>query len=216
MHGKMTKLLSLAVCLGVLVATSAWAAPEKQLEIGKPAPTFKLPGVDGKTVALADLLKKNKAAVVVFTCNHCPVAKDYQDRLIEIQKDYKDKGVAVVAINSNDAEAYPEDSFENMKKRAKEKEYNFPYLHDESQRIARAYMATCTPHVFLLNPKGTLVYRGAVDDDQDVKKVTKAHLRNALDSVLADKPVETTTTKQFGCTIKWKPKKEKEEGKGKE
>jgi peroxiredoxin len=206
MKGKTATLLAVGICLGLLAATNA-LAPEDQLEIGKPVPTFKLPGVDGKDCALADLLKKNKAAVVVFSCNHCPVAQAYQDRLIEIQKDYKAKGVAVVAICSNDVEAYPEDSFDNMKKRAKEKKYNFPYLYDESQEVARAYRATCTPHVFLLDAKGVLAYRGAVDDNQDAKKATKPYLRAALDSVLAGKPVETTTTKQFGCDIKWKPKK---------
>jgi peroxiredoxin len=206
MKGKTATLLAVGICLGLLTATSA-LAPEDQLEIGKPAPTFKLPGVDGKDCALADLLKKSKAVVVVFSCNHCPVATDYQDRLIEIQKDYKAKGVAIVAISSNDVESVKEDSFDNMKKRAKEKKYNFPYLYDESQEVARAYRATCTPHVFLLDAKGVLAYRGAVDDNQDAKKATKPYLRTALDSVLAGKPVETTTTKQFGCTIKWKPKK---------
>jgi len=207
MNRTIATFLSLAVCVGLLVATTAMAAPDEQLEIGKPAPTFKLPCVGGKDCALADLLKQNKAVVVVFTCNHCPVAAAYQDRLIEIQKEYKDKAVAVVAISSNDAASVPDDSFANMKKRAEEKKYNFPYVYDESQEVARAYKATCTPHVFVVDAKGTLAYRGAVDDNQDPKQVKQPYLRNALDSVLADKPVEKRTTKQFGCTIKWKEKK---------
>jgi len=207
MPSRMTSLLSLGACLALLTAASSlWAAPEDQLEIGKPAPTFKLPGVDDKDCALADLLKKNKAVVVVWMANHCPVAVAYQDRLIEIQKDYKEKGVAVVAISSNDVEAYPADSFDNMKKRAKEKKYNFPFLYDESQEVARAYKATCTPHVFVIDANGNLAYRGAVDDNQNPKKVAAPYLRNALDSVLADKPVEKPTTRQFGCSIKWKKK----------
>jgi len=197
--------VSIGICL-LVAAPSILAASPKQLEIGKPAPTFKLPGVDGKTYALKDLLKKNKAVVVVFMANHCPVAKAYQDRLIQLQKDYKNKGVQVVAISSNDASAYPADSFENMKKRAKEKKYNFPYLYDESQEVARAFRATCTPHSFLINSKGVLVYRGAIDNSQNPKKVTKRYLRDAIDAVLAGKPVPTPTTKQFGCSIKWKKK----------
>ncbi|MCX8037308.1 MAG: thioredoxin family protein [Candidatus Sumerlaeia bacterium] len=190
-----------------LVVGACAGAPPEQLEIGKPAPSFKLPNVDGKTVDSAELLKTNKALVVVFMANHCPVAVAYQDRLIEIQKDYKERGVAVVAISSNDAEAYPADSFENMKKRAEEKKYNFPFLYDESQEVARNFRATCTPHVFVIDAKGNLAYRGAVDDNQDPKKVKNTYLRDALDAVLAGKPASPATTKQVGCTIKWKKEK---------
>jgi len=207
MNRRIAALVSLVVCCVFFTATRAFAAPDEPLGIGKPAPTFKLPGVDGKDCALADLLKKNKAVVVVFMANHCPVAAAYQDRLIEIQKEYKDKDVAVVAISSNDAASVPDDSFENMKKRAEEKKYNFPYLYDESQEVAHAYKATCTPHVFVVDAKGTLAYRGAVDDSQDPKQIKQPYLRAALDSVLAGKPVEKTATKEFGCTIKWKEKK---------
>ncbi len=191
----------------VLLSAAYAAEPPEQLEIGKPAPSFNLPNVDGKMVDSAELLKNNKALVVVFMANHCPVAVAYQDRLIEIQKDYKERGVAIVAISSNDAAAYPTDSFENMKKRAEEKKYNFPYLYDESQEVARSFRATCTPHVFVIDAKGNLAYRGAVDDNRDPKKVTNAYLRDALDAVLAGKPASPATTKQVGCSIKWKKEK---------
>jgi len=199
-----TLLYSLA--LAVALTTIASAAPKKELEVGKKGPTFTLPGVDGKKYALEDLLKKHKAVVVTFTCNHCPVAIAYQDRLIALQKDYKDKGVIVAAINSNDEQIAAGDSFEKMKERAKEKKYNFPYLRDKSQEVARAYGALVTPHIFLLNSEGTLLYRGAIDDNNNPKRASKHYLRDAIDAVLAGKDVENTTTKARGCTIKWSRK----------
>jgi len=207
MRSRMSKALSVGLCMGLLIATGLFAAQQKddQLEIGKPVPRFRLPGLDGKQYGLGGLLKANKALVVVWMCNHCPVAVAYEDRLMQIQKDYKDKGVQVVAICSNDSKAYAADSPENLKKRAEERGFNWIYLHDESQEVARAYKAKVTPHVFLVNQKGIIAYRGSVDDDQ--KKPTKNHLRDALDAVLADKPVATPVTRQFGCTIKWKEEK---------
>jgi len=207
----MNRLIATLVALALIAAFAGLSSPfaaqqEEPLAIGKPAPTFKLPGVDGKDCDLAELLKTNKAVVVVFMSNDCPIAAAYQDRLIEIQKDYKDKGVQVVAIGSNDPQIASGDTFEGMKKRAEEKKYNFPYVRDESQDVARAYRATTTPHVFLLDAKGALAYRGAIDDSTDVKKVKEQFLRPALDSLLAGKPIEKPTTKQFGCTIKWKKK----------
>lgn len=210
MRGVLAKAVAATACLVVFaaVAANAGQAKQKQLEIGQPAPTFTLPGVDGKDVDTAKLLKENKkkALVVVWMANHCPVAAAYQDRLIQLQKDYEDKGVQVIAVSSTDASAYKADSFENMKKRAKEKGYNFPFVYDQSQDVARAFRATCTPHAFLIDSRGNLAYRGAIDNSQNPKKVTKHFLRDAVDAVLAGKPVETPTTQQFGCSVKWKKK----------
>jgi len=196
--------VALATAGVVLAGGAALGAEEtKQLEIGAKGPAFSLPGVDGQNHALADY-KDKKLVVVIFTCNHCPVATAYQDRIIAIQKDYADKGVQIVAINSNSTEAAPTDSFEHMKVRAKEKGYNFPYLRDESQEIANAYGALVTPHVFLLDQDRVLRYRGRIDDNwQEPGKVTTNDLRNALDALLAGKPVPAPVTTQVGCTIKW-------------
>jgi len=200
---------TLAVGLGIvlLAPPTCWAAKAKALKIGQAAPTFSgLAGVDDKQHGLADY-EKAKLVVVVFTCNHCPVAVAYQDRLVALQKDYESKGVQVVAINSNSPKVQPPDSFENMKKRAKEKEFNFPYLFDETQDAARHYGATCTPHVFVLDGDRKVAYMGAVDDNIKADKVKDHYLRNALDALLDGKKPPKDVTKQFGCSIKWDPDK---------
>lgn len=200
MRGSLVKMGLLVIAVVVLIAAPAWA---KELEIGAKGPEFSLPGVDGKTHSLADY-KDKKIVVIIFTCNHCPVAKAYQDRIIQIQKDYAEKGVQIVAINSNSTKVAPADSFEHMKKRAKKKGYNFPYLRDENQVVCTAYGATCTPHVFLLDQERALRYRGRIDDNMKKPEAVKSHdLRNAIKAVLADKPVPAATTRQFGCSIKW-------------
>jgi len=176
----------------------------KKLEIGQHAPDFSLPGVDGKDCALSSL-KDKKVVVVVFTCNHCPYAQAYEDRLIAIQRDYAAKGVQLVGINANDSAGYPEDGFDNMVKRSKKKQFNFPYLRDESQRVARAYGAEYTPEVFVLNSKQEVRYIGRVDDNwQHPDKVRSHDLRAAIDAVLAHKKVANPVTHAIGCTIKWK------------
>jgi peroxiredoxin len=199
--------VSLAVMLALAIGCSNTAEGKgevTELELGKKAPDFSLKGVDGKTHSLSEY-KDAKVLVVIFHCNHCPVATAYQDRMIAIQKDYTDKGVQLVAINSNDAGAYPADSFANMKKRAKKKGYNFPYLRDESQKVAKAYGALVTPHVFLFGPERKLLYRGRIDDNwRRPKKVKSKDLRAAIDAVLAGKDVPDASTKQVGCSIKWK------------
>ncbi len=170
----------------------------KAASIGDAGPAWsKLEGVDGKKHALADL-KDAKAVLVVFTCNHCPVAKAYEDRLIEIERDYKDLGVALVAINVNNMEA---DKLPAMKERAKEKGFEFQYLYDPSQEIGRAYGATVTPHAFILDGKRKVAYMGAIDDNIDAEKAEKHFVRDALDAVLAGKNPEPAKTKQFGCGI---------------
>lgn len=174
------------------------------LAIGTTAPDFELPGVDGKNHSLKELADK-KAVIVIFSCNHCPYVQAYEERIIEIQKDYAAKGVQVIAINSNEDVNYPEDSFENMKKRAQEKKFNFLYLRDQTQQIARAYGATHTPHIFLFDQERKLRYTGKIDDNwQEPGKVKKRYLREALDAVLNGQTPPEAETHAIGCTIKWR------------
>ena len=174
------------------------------LSIGSKAKDFDLPGTDGKNHSLRELEGK-KAVLVIFSCNHCPYVQAYEDRIIEIQRDYAEKGLQVVAINSNEDVHHPEDSFTEMQRRAKEKKFNFLYLRDQSQEVARSYGATHTPHLYLFDEKRELRYTGKIDDNwQEPKKVVKKYLRLALDSVLAGKPVAEPETHAIGCTIKWK------------
>ncbi len=177
----------------------------KPLAIGSPAPSFSLPGVDGKTYSLETFADK-KTLVVIFTCNHCPYAQAYEDRIIAIQRDYAPKSVALVGINPNYDVDYPEDSFENMKKRAQKKGFNFPYLRDETQEVARAYGAQRTPHVYVFDEKRILRYRGRVDDNwEHPNQVKTKHLREALDTLRVGYTVKTPEAEAIGCSIKWKP-----------
>jgi peroxiredoxin len=173
---------------------------------GEKAPAFELPGVDGKNHSL-DALRGSKATIIVFSCNHCPYVILNEDRLIDIARDYSAKGVGFAAINANDSEKYPEDSFPEMKKRAAEKKFPFLYLHDGNQDVARAYGAANTPHLFVFDKDLRLAYTGAIDDDNNYKtrkKVEKPYLRDALDDLIAGRPVRTPETHAIGCTIKWK------------
>ena len=173
------------------------------LKIGSPAPDFDLMGVDGKYYTL-DLFKEKDAVIVIFSCNHCPYVIANEDRIIKIQDDYKDK-VQVVAINANDDFNYPEDSFDNMKIRAEEKNFNFPYLRDESQAVARAYDATHTPEIFLFDKERKLAFHGKIDDNwKEPENVQSHYLRDALDELLAGKEISVPETFTIGCTIKWK------------
>jgi len=174
------------------------------LKIGSPAPDFNLPAVDGKTYSLNSFDDK-KALIVIFSCNHCPYVQAYEDRIKQIQSEYEGKGVSVVAINSNEDEGYPEDSFENMKKRATEQKFNFLYLRDEDQSVARAYDATHTPEIFLFDKERKLAFHGKIDDNwQEPNRVQNSYLRNALDELLAEKEISVPETFTIGCTIKWK------------
>jgi peroxiredoxin len=175
------------------------------LEIGQKGPDFSLPGVDGQTYALSELLKTSQAVAVIFSCNHCPYVRAWEGRMKDIQRDYQAKGVRLVAIGSNDAAKYPDDDFSHMKQRAEQEGFNFLYLRDESQAVARAYGGTHTPHVFLLDPAGVLRYRGAIDDNYDEPDaVQHPYLRNALDAVLSGQTPEPAVSQAVGCTIKWK------------
>jgi len=176
------------------------------IDIGTKAPDFTLKGVDGKMHSLSGHADK-KAVVVIVSCNHCPTAIQYEDRIAEIQKDYAGKGVQVIVINGNETDGHPTDSFDHMVTRAKEKGFNFPYLRDDSQEVVRAYGAVRTPEVFLLGADRKLAYHGRIDDNaDDPKKVKRQDLRVALDEVLAGKPVSVPKTTSVGCTVKWSGK----------
>ncbi|HAK80033.1 MAG TPA: thioredoxin family protein [Runella sp.] len=175
--------------------------------IGGSVAEFKLQNVKGGTVNLSDY-KDKKGVIVVFTCNHCPFAKAYEERIIALDKKYAALNFPVVAINSNDASDYEDESMDNMKKRAMEKGYTFPYLQDATQAVAKAFGATRTPHVFVLrneNAKFTVQYIGTIDDNyQDPAGVTKRYVEDAVNNILAGKPVVVTQTKAVGCAIGWK------------
>jgi peroxiredoxin len=191
----------------VVVVTAALAASRcyaDKLKLGDPAPQWsKIPGVDGKEHSLSDY-RDAKLVVIVFTCNHCPVAVAYEDRLVALQKGYQDKGVQLIAINVNNL---PADRLDKMKERAQEKGFNFPYLYDSGQNTGREYGATNTPHVFVLDQNRKLVYRGGIDDNiQKPTAVKKAYLRDALDSLVADREPAQADTPHPGCGIKWDKK----------
>ncbi len=175
--------------------------------IGATVANFTLQNVGGNSVSLADY-KDKKGVIVVFTTNHCPFAKAYEERIIGLDKKYASLQFPVIAINSNDASDYEEDSFDNMKKRASEKRYSFPYLQDVTQAVAKAFGATRTPHVFVLKNEGskfTVQYIGTIDDNyQDPTSVTKRYVEDAVNNILAGKPVVVTQTKAVGCAIGWK------------
>lgn len=176
----------------------------KGMPIGTPAPPFSLPGVDDKTWSLG-AFSDAEILVVVFTCNHCPYAKASEDRLIEIQDDYRDQGVRLVAINPNDDRKYPDDSFASMKERAADKGFNFPYLRDEGQEVARAYDAACTPDIFVFGRDRQLIYNGRIDDNwQHPEQVKRQDLRAVLDAALKGKTVGFEHVPSMGCSIKWK------------
>ena len=174
------------------------------LKIGDKALPFSLPGVDGANHSLSEYAKKT-AIAIIFSCNHCPYVRAWEDRMVQIQADYAQKGLQLVAINANDADTYPDDNFENMKIRSRDKQFNFPYLRDESQKTAKAYGAERTPEVFLLDGSGILRYHGAIDDNYDDPGAVKVrYLRDAIDAMLTGARPKTQETKPVGCSIKWK------------
>jgi peroxiredoxin len=172
------------------------------LAIGEPIPEFSLPATDGSTHAAPD--GDVSATVVVFTCNHCPYALAWQERIEQVARDYAPRGVRVLAINPNDAERYPRDSFEAMKERVAREQWPMPYLRDESQEVARTFGAKTTPDVFVFDSGGRLAYRGAPDADYDDPGQNATWLRASLDAVLEGGLPEQAETKPVGCSIKWK------------
>jgi peroxiredoxin len=179
--------------------------PSTMLPLGTSAPDFRLPDTRGQMVSPADF-KSAPALLVLFICNHCPYVKHIRAGLAELGRDYQKRGVGIVAINSNDVQNYPEDSPERMKQEVKAAGYVFPYLYDETQAVARAYRAACTPDLFLFDKDRKLVYRGQFDDSRpgNGRPVTGRDLRAALDAVLAGRPVSEAQTPSMGCNIKWK------------
>ena len=187
------------------------------LEIGSSAPDFRLPGVDGKTYSL-ESFRDADVLVIVFTCNHCPTAQAYEDRIQRLATDTKDKKVAVVAISPNDPEAvrldelgYSDlgDSFDDMKIRAKDRGFRFPYLYDgENQKVSQAYGPVATPHVFVFDRARKLRFVGRIDNSENPERATSHDTRNAIEALLAGKPVPVEKTRTFGCSIKWSEKRE--------
>lgn len=179
--------------------------PSTMLALGTNAPPFDLPDAQGNAVSLADF-KQAPALLVIFMCNHCPFVKHILEGLVDLVREYQEKGVAVVGINSNDVESYPEDSPENMARVAREKGFTFQYLYDETQAVAKAYRAACTPDFFLFDANRSLVYRGQMDDSRPGNgvPVAGADLRAALDAVLGARPVPESQKPSMGCNIKWK------------
>jgi peroxiredoxin len=170
-------------------------------EIGSPAPTFSLPDTAGATHQPGEA----PATVVVFTCNHCPYALAWHERIGAVAADYADRGVRVLQINSNDAERYPRDSIEAMQTRVEQGDFDgTPYLRDETQEVARAYDAKTTPDVFVIDGEGILRYRGAPDGDYENPTQNAAYLRDALDAVLGGRDPDPAETTPVGCSIKWK------------
>lgn len=187
-----------AVMLGIFSATCTAGEFNPTLSINDKAPAWKeLPGIDGKMHSLEEI--KKRIVVVVFTCNSCPYAVDYEDRLLALHEAYK-KDVEVIAINVNKV---PEDLPDKMKERAKEKGFQFPYLFDDSQKIARDYGATRTPEFFVLNKDRKIVYMGAMDDNSDASQVKQRYVERAIDATLARKEIEVTETVPIGCNIRY-------------
>jgi peroxiredoxin len=180
--------------------------PSTMLPLGTIAPDFRLPDTNGKIVSTADF-KNAPALVVIFMCNHCPYVKLIREGLAQFGRDYQPRGVAIVGINSNDVANYPADGPAQMKAEVASVGYTFPYLYDESQAVAKAYRAACTPDIYLFDGRHELVYRGQFDNARPGGNVpvTGKDLRFALETVLSGKPVSTEQKPSIGCNIKWKP-----------
>ncbi|MGA2496573.1 MAG: thioredoxin family protein [Tepidisphaeraceae bacterium] len=176
------------------------------LQIGQPAPDFDLPGVDGKRYSLASF-KQSKILVVLFSCNHCPYVIGSEERMLQFAKDFLPRGVAMVAINSNETEGHPEDSFEHMVKRAKARGFPWPYLRDEDQEVALAYGALRTPHYYVFDAARKLAYTGRMDDNPRQANLARTHeLRDAVEAMLAGRNPPVAQTNPIGCNVKWKGK----------
>lgn len=205
---KRTFILIVGMMAVVAVLFMNASEPAAGYGVGDYAEDFKLPNVDGKMVSMADY-NNAKGFIVVFTCNTCPYAKAYESRIIELDKKYAGKGFPVIAINPNDVKQQPGDSMDEMKKRAGNKGYSFPYLRDDSQQVAKAFGATKTPHVYVLNKETAGKYRvefiGAIDDSpNDPTDVSETYVEDAIDAIMDGKKPSVTEKRAIGCTIKWK------------
>jgi thiol-disulfide isomerase/thioredoxin len=200
---KLRNLLAILVVCG-LGAYAASASGPLAIGTSVPMAETKMKGVDGTEQTLAGA-KKAQGLLVVFTCNHCPFAKMWESRIVELGNAYATKGIGVVAVNANDPGQYPEDSLDGMVQRAKDRGMKFPYVVDATSNVARAFGATRTPEAFLFDKDGKLVYHGAIDDNgQEPAKVENAYLKNALEAVLAGREVPVKETKSIGCGIKFR------------
>jgi len=199
------KQLSILTLVAVMaIATAFSGGPGEGYQVGDTARDFNLKNIDGNMLSLAGV-QNAKGYIVIFTCNHCPYAIAYEDRIIDLNKRYAPLGYPVVAINPNDVVKQPDDSFEKMKVRATEKGFTFPYLYDDTQEIAKAYGATRTPHVYLLDKNRVVRYIGAIDDNhEDATEVKEKYLENAINALRNGQNVAVPQTKAIGCTIKWK------------
>lgn len=201
------KKLSLVIILIITGFSTAATAQDKGYQVGSKVEDFSLKNIDNKNVSLRDY-SDAKGFIVVFTCNTCPYAKAYEQRVSELDSRYAKKGYPVIAINPNDALVSPGDSFSEMQKRAAEKKYSFPYLLDKDQTIARKFGALRTPHVYILSKASggyKVEYIGAIDDDtENTNSDKKKYAENAVDALLENKAPSVTATKAVGCTIKWK------------
>lgn len=202
------KTLKSLLLVAVLLITTAFTVKEtisKGYKVGDIAEDFSLKNVNGKMVSMSDY-KEAKGYVVIFTCNHCPYSKMYEDRIIALDKKYKEKGYPVIAINPNDPAVSPGDDFDGMVTRAKYKGFTFPYLFDEGQKVYPKYGATKTPHVFLLNKEKEglrVAYIGAIDNNaRNAAKANKHYVADAIEALLTNKEVTTKSTKAIGCSIK--------------
>jgi peroxiredoxin len=196
-------LFAIPVVLG-LAASAALAGGALPIGASIPMADVKMKSVDGTELALADV-KKPAGTLVVFTCNHCPFAKMWESRIVELGNTYEAKGIGVVAINANDPKVAEEDSFDAMQQRAKDRGMQFPYVVDATSNLARAFGATKTPEAFLFDKDGKLVYHGAIDDNgQEPSKVEKSYVKLALDAVLSGMDVTVKETKSIGCGIKFR------------
>lgn len=204
MINKILFLLFLTVGFSPLIFAQTEARGYK---VGDKIKDFKLKNIDGTYKSLEDF-KNEKGIVIIFTCNHCPYSVAYEDRIIALNKKYASQGYPVVAINPNDAKAYPLDSYENMIERAGDKGFNFPYLYDETQEVAKIFGATNTPHVYIVSNQNTyfkVEYIGAIDDNShEPQSVQRKYAEYAIDELLKGKPVSVNKTKALGCSIKWK------------
>jgi glutathione peroxidase-family protein len=191
----------------LVIAMASIQSTRKGYEVGDVVGDFNLKNVDGNLVSLSDY-KEAKGFIIVFDCNSCPVSKLYNKRIIALHKKYSSSGFPVVAINANDAEKSPEDSYEQMVKEAKEKEYEFAYLYDQSQEIAQVFGATNTPQAFILVKKDAalkVAYIGAIDNNaRDGSKADKKYVENVIEALLKNQPFSVTKTKAIGCGIRWK------------
>lgn len=201
------KLFKAILATSIFILTSSFITtnPNYGYKIGDKATDFELKNVNGKMVSLSDY-KDSKGFIVIFTCNTCPYSVRYEDRIIALDKKYKEKGFPVIAINPNDPTKSTGDSFKSMQKRAKDKGFTFPYLQDEGQKIYPQYGASRTPHVFLLNKENDelkVAYIGAIDNNSfDAKAADIKYVEDAVESLIAGKTIEIKTTKAIGCTIK--------------